>query len=57
MRSLRSCSSSSSDVIRNPDTTKNTSTPKNPPCIHENPPWYSSTTATDNARSPSSDGW
>ena len=39
MRPLRSCSSSSSDVIRNPDTTKNTSTPKNPPCIHENPAW------------------
>jgi hypothetical protein len=39
IRPLRSCSSSSSDVMRKPDTTKNTSTPKKPPCIHENPPW------------------
>ena len=27
------------DVIKNPDTTKNTSTPKNPPRIHEKPAW------------------
>ena len=33
----RSRSSISKEVIRNPETTKKTSTPKKPPCIHENP--------------------
>ena len=32
-------SSISSEVIRKPETTKNTSTPRNPPCIHANPAW------------------
>ena len=50
-------SSSSSDVIRNPETTKNTSTPIHPPRIHENPAWYRITAITDNARSPSRPGW
>ncbi len=43
--------------MRNPETTKNTSTPKNPPCIHENPAWYSITPMTDIARMPSRLGW
>ena len=36
-------SATSSDVIRNPDRTKNTSTPRNPPGAHDTPPWYSRT--------------
>ena len=34
-----SFSSSNSDVIRYPETTKKTSTPKNPPYIQPNPAW------------------
>ena len=46
----------SSAVIRNPLTTKNTSTPRNPPDIQLMSAWYSTTAVTARARSPSSDG-
>ena len=36
---LFSRSSINKVVIKKPDTTKNTSTPKNPPRIQWNPPW------------------
>ena len=49
-------SSSNSEVIRNPDTTKNTSTPKKPPRIQPNPAWYKMTATTLIARRPSSPG-
>ncbi len=38
-RPSRSRSSISSDVMRKPDTTKNTSTPIHPPGIQPNPAW------------------
>ena len=41
--------------MRNPDSTKNTSTPSSPPSTPATPPWYSSTAMTAKARMPSSD--
>ena len=49
-------SSISSAVIRNPLTTKNTSTPRNPPGIQLTPAWYSTTAMTETARRPSNEG-
>ena len=42
--------------MRNPESTKNTSTPKKPPPIHETPPWNSSTSTMPSARTPSRPG-
>ena len=49
-------SRSSSDVIRKPDSTKNTSTPMNPPGTMPNLAWYTSTSSTATERSPSMSG-
>ncbi len=49
-------SSSSSEVIRKPLSTKNTSTPRKPPDSPGMPPWSASTSATAIARTPSSAG-
>jgi len=57
MRPFRPHSVSSSDVMRKPDSTKNASTPRNPPGAHPAPKWYAMTAATANARKPSSAGW
>ncbi len=53
---VRRCSSSSSEVIRNPLSTKNTSTPRKPPDNPGMPPWSASTSATATARMPSNAG-
>ena len=53
---VRRCSSSSSEVIRNPLSTKNTSTPRKPPDNPGMPPWSASTNATATARMPSNAG-
>ena len=47
---------SSKRVIRNPDRTKNTSTPTNPPWKAPSRRWNSTTATTANARSPSTSG-
>ena len=43
--------------MRHPLSTKNASTPRNPPGAHPAPKWYAMTAATANARKPSSAGW
>ena len=42
--------------MRNPDRTKNASTPKNPAGRNDKPPWYAITARTAKARMPSSAG-
>ena len=42
-------------MITYPEITKNKSTPKNPPGIHESPKWYRTTAVTAIARRPSID--
>ena len=56
IRPVRPISSSSSEVIRNPLSTKKTSTPRKPPDRPGMPPWSASTSATAMARTPSSAG-
>ncbi len=46
----------SSEVIRNPERTKNASTPMNPPSMCGMPPWNIMTATTAQARIPSSAG-
>jgi len=57
IRPVRDRSVSSNEVIRNPDSTKNVSTPRNAPPSPETPAWNSTTAATARARTPSSAGW
>ena len=49
-------SSSSSRVMRYPDSVKNTETPRKPPVAQPNPAWNAKTAMTASARTPSSDG-
>ena len=45
-----------SEVIRNPERTKNASTPMNPPPMNGMPPWNIMTATTAAARTPSRAG-
>ena len=49
-------SETSSPVMRNPDSTKKTSTEKNPPISHENPAWKKRIRMMASARTPSRAG-
>ena len=56
IRPFRACSPASSDVIREPEITKNTSTPTNPDGSSAAAAWYSTTASTAIARRPSISG-
>ena len=54
MVEVRDSSRHSNVVIRKPDRTKNTSTPRSPPPTHDTPKWKRITAITAKARIPSS---